>query len=781
MNLIERRNTEMVSYLSKYEVAVCTECHHVLNKSPGISRHLMSVHLWSKTEAKAIDEQFIDKTIRSPNHPNCTWILPKPEDPAIPYLSLHEEGYGCHLCAFVCRTQASIVNHYSIRHRDEVHSSPLKQLYRRNVHVQSFTKGANNQCFEVNRGNDNDSNTKTSSILPFNDIATQIRKQLHLQMQQRTNTVKESLSIIQKSQDYREVSPWLHRTKWITHLQGYDYRQIAKLVELPKKEEQVLTVICDAFKRAMFEAKQIITEQKLSQFDLKQINSFDRDKSFSRPLNMDIQDSTFNFYISVWQKLLCYLIRTTRPADPENLPPLLYQLTNVQKNTLTELVGYAAVCLMVPRFDVAYTLAIANLDKTCVAISIRLLDHALHGNEYESVVVSFLAASGIDPNKGVFKDVGVSTRDFSALIKVAQLLVIRYSIYEVEQGKVDYVSTAMEEMRTRFMTYDGRTPMGWIHSIRAYGKKLSANRTVDGDISWSDDLQKISYKGFECSLSNFRKFISILSKKGKDQLADLFLVGEGKTLVDVAPAVRLFAIKDNPKEAAAGWSFLKHEGNEHLFNGSTWIMDRITSHPKLFERFLEQKTEVVWRTKAVNEYLKTASDFLQTLFLLVHITSGQPARVKEELGIRYCNTMSGEHRNVFVDNGVVEIVIRYHKGYSMEGSTRITHRFLSKEISEMFVLYLWLILPFKQYLEAMRSATPSAAPSPLIWSPCNTSGKSKKKWDTERICKALEKESMEILKSKLQILIYRHVAIAMANKHIRDRFFHPISPEEDKI
>jgi len=784
MQLMERSHhkSEMVCYLPKFEVAVCTECQHALNAPPGISRHLITAHLWSAAEAKAIDQQFVDKVIRSPSDPNCVWIIPKPEDLSIPHLSLHKDGFGCHLCTFVCRTKQSIINHYSVRHRDKVHSQPLKQLYKRNVSVQSYTKaGPHNRCFEVNRKSNKSDSNINSSALPFDAASAEIRKQLHLQMQQRSNTVRESLSIIQQSKDRREVSPWLERTKWIAHLEGYDARQIAKLVELPKKGERFLITVCDGFKRAILEAKQMVTSQTISQFDLKQINSFDRHKSFSRPLNMTIQDSTFNFYVSVWQKLLCYLIRTSHPDDRENPPPLLYQLTATQKTALTELVVMVNLYLKIPVLDVAYKSAVGNVNRTSVNISIRLLDHILHGSEYESVIVSFLAASGIDPDKGVFKDIGVCTRDLSAIIKIGQLLVIRQSVYEVERGRVDYPSTAIEEMRIQFMTYDGRTPMGWIHGLRAYGTKLLANRTVDGDISWSDDLETVCYKEFQCSMTNFRKFVTALSEKAQRQLAELFLVQEGESLGDVAPAVRLFAIKDNPKESKAQWNFLKHDGNEHLFDGSTWMIDRITGNANLFQQFFENKTEVVWRSATVNNYLKSASAFLETLFLYIHITSGQPARVTEELGIRYCNTMSGEHRNIFIDNGVVEIVLRYHKGYSMEGSTKITHRFLPKELSEIVVLYLWLILPFKQYLESNRSAALLMMPSPLVWSECKTSGKGKKKWDTQRMCEVLEKESTEFLKSKLQFHSYRHVAIGMARKHIRENFFTPTTPEEDKI
>jgi len=98
MELIERSHqrsgSDIVCYLPKYEVVVYTECYYVLNKSPSIARHLVSTHLWSKTEATAIDQQFNDKAIRSPNHPNCTWILPEPDDPSIPVLYA-----PCPICA----------------------------------------------------------------------------------------------------------------------------------------------------------------------------------------------------------------------------------------------------------------------------------------------------------------------------------------------------------------------------------------------------------------------------------------------------------------------------------------------------------------------------------------------------------------------------------------------------------------------------------------------------------------------------------------------------------
>ena len=195
MKLIEQRSNGVgiVCYLPEVEVIVCMECRYALNRSPGVVNHLKDAYSWSLAKAKAMDQQFIGKAVQSPCKPNCTWILPKPEDPNIPYLPLLGDGLSCHVCQFVCRTESTIKKHCYIykHHRDEINPKKLKELYRKKVQIQWFTKGgAHNLCFEVNR----QINAKPP-LAPCMDTATQIRQKLHLRIQQQTNAVKESLAI----------------------------------------------------------------------------------------------------------------------------------------------------------------------------------------------------------------------------------------------------------------------------------------------------------------------------------------------------------------------------------------------------------------------------------------------------------------------------------------------------------------------------------------------------------------------------------------------------------
>jgi hypothetical protein len=53
---------------------------------------------------------------------------------------------------------------------------------------------------------------------------------------------------------------------------------------------------------------------------------------------------------------------------------------------------------------------------------------------------------------------------------------------------------------------------------------------------------------------------------------------------------------------------------------------------------------------------------------------------------------------VFIEDGLVAIVTSYHKGYTCTRTTKIIHRYLLREISELVIYYLWLVLPFVQKL-----------------------------------------------------------------------------------
>ena len=138
--------------------------------------------------------------------------------------------------------------------------------------------------------------------------------------------------------------------------------------------------------------------------------------------------------------------------------------------------------------------------------------------------------------------------------------------------------------------------------------------------------------------------------------------------------------------------------------------------------------------------------------------------------------MHGLRRNIFIENGLVSFVTSYHKGYSIQGSTKIIHRYLPKEVSELVVYYLWLVLPFVQQLRILVLDDEMAAtqPSPFLWA--LSSEKEKKKgeqspWPSSRLSNAISSEFKASLNTKANIQIWRHAAIAISRRHLRQAKF----------
>ncbi|KAK7178083.1 hypothetical protein PSPO01_15863 [Paraphaeosphaeria sporulosa] len=153
--------------------------------------------------------------------------------------------------------------------------------------------------------------------------------------------------------------------------------------------------------------------------------------------------------------------------------------------------------------------------------------------------------------------------------------------------------------------------------------------------------------------------------------------------------------------------------------------------------------------------------FREKLIVLMHMTGGQPARGPEIMSIRHSNTVKGGHRNVFIEDGKVVFVTRYHKGYQVSGDVKIIHRYLPREVGELAVYYLWLVLPFQQRMEAL--VWEKEAMSSHMW-PADPNGR---KWTTDRMREALKRETSVGLGQPLTIPAYREIAIGISRRFLR--------------
>lgn len=78
----------------------------------------------------------------------------------------------------------------------------------------------------------------------------------------------------------------------------------------------------------------------------------------------------------------------------------------------------------------------------------------------------------------------------------------------------------------------------------------------------------------------------------------------------------------------------------------------------------------------IDLFMRRVVAFRRKLSIIIYICGGQPAYTLELLSIRYKNTDSGGHRNVFIEDGMVTIVISYYKGFYASNDMKIIHRYL---------------------------------------------------------------------------------------------------------
>jgi len=71
-----------------------------------------------------------------------------------------------------------------------------------------------------------------------------------------------------------------------------------------------------------------------------------------------------------------------------------------------------------------------------------------------------------------------------------------------------------------------------------------------------------------------------------------------------------------------------------------------------------------------------------------HHRGGEPARGTEILSRRHRDTAAGSHRNVYIEDGQVVFVTKYHRGVQITGDMKIIHGSLPREVGELVVWYL---------------------------------------------------------------------------------------------
>jgi hypothetical protein len=447
----------------------------------------------------------------------------------------------------------------------------------------------------------------------------------------------------------------------------------------------------------------------------------------------------------------------------------------------------------------------------CLDLCIALLDQKLHGKLTESILVGFLAALGINRECNGFEDPVSYTPKLSALVKIAQLLIAQHAVIESKAGHTQFPNEFIAEMQDRFMVYGSESPMNWILNLRAYGAKLRDNTTCLGFVEWSDDGQKLCYKSLELTMNGLRWFLRDQVHEAQRTLHGLLLIPkiDQDRHVEHLPQIHLNSLKDDPTVHHANYSFLQDRRNEQILGGyQRYILRCIKTDAILRRQFFTNFVELTWDMRRVRSYVQLVQAFLRQLLLLVHVTGGQPARGTELLTLRWRNSDRCEMRNVFIEHGLVSFVTSYHKNYSTSSITKLVHRYLPPEVSELLVYYLWLVVPFVEQLQVLTQLQGLSAVGSFLW-PASLNVKASTKprketqtrkqtddscegteqidalgveepWKSARLGAVIKEEFKRGLQTTASTPLWRHASIAISRRHLPEgsKFKRDYGPEE---
>ena len=120
-----------------------------------------------------------------------------------------------------------------------------------------------------------------------------------------------------------------------------------------------------------------------------------------------------------------------------------------------------------------------------------------------------------------------------------------------------------------------------------------------------------------------------------------------------------------------------------------------------------------------------------------------------------------QDRNLFIMDGQVMTVVRYHKSQSQWDKPKVVPRFLPPQLGQVMVMYLAYLQPFQEYLTVQ---VLGGSFSDYVWA--DEQGP----WGTDRLTRALRRETGKRLGVELHTLDYRHTAIGIGRKVVGELF-----------
>jgi hypothetical protein len=390
------------------------------------------------------------------------------------------------------------------------------------------------------------------------------------------------------------------------------------------------------------------------------------------------------------------------------------------------------------------------------------------GQPRSSLLVYFSGVLGLSDDGLTYRRAKHFTTRLSGLIYVLRLLFLehalpyrKYTHLGIDRRPRHKHLERLNAIRHRFMLYGCLTPLGEFQSLRDFGRIMARTDPPSFLLRWSDDGNTLYYDDTSITMDKFRTFSEHLVQLGERQCSGM--------MYDWLPKVDFGQVKDEWGNTRKGFSFIHHAGNK-LADAYLQLSARACTTE---DGGLIRNGE--WNHAAISQYLRRKEAFLETLMAILHTTGGQAPRSTELFSLEYQNGSSTE-RGVYVYNGRMAYVTRYHKARRSTNKEFNVVRFLPPQPGLLLFYYLVYIFPFTKML--LRESGGANRPEPRSSLLFHSDQAPDKPWLASRLTAVLRKASAEVLDKPVGVRLYRQLSIGITEKHVKE-VFRPFNRHDD--
>jgi len=767
-------------HLERYMVLVCSEHATGIRN---LNTHLRDHHATSAKERKAIVEKYSCFQVKRPEEAN----LPRPM--GLPFKVLGEplNGFRCAKedCEKITISVEALRMHCKKEHGLRW-TGDTSRLYTK-VKVQTFFRtGGLQQYFVVNALEDADG----SEALLSGDKKAEVDALLG-EWKKTEKKQEREMQVMDAEAAKTDRTGWFNRTGWLEHLAKRNRIHLAHAIRLPKDNEpklkQAARIVELLVERSVAglstlgrETRRWLRSAKLEEIDQRPLARLQNPESQAR-------------YAGYMVMFVCYFLRiianeearaaggddtssgdsdasssdtnddessseTSNSSDDSSrsgrrkqrrrepdlfkdareLFPWQGRQKELAKELWIELDG---------RDELAQV-------QSLVLVLASFIFRGTGDDPFSSGLVHFLAVLGIDAEMDRLR----TAKNYSYMlagvvycIRVVAIEALLPSSMRDEQGDVE--RKEFLQIRKEFLADGSYSPMSEMLSLLAYGKFVALNAGNSGNAYWSRDKKIFYLNGRPIVISQFQQMARDMVMEAEDTLWQelLWVADRAERFI-----VKLDKIVDDVTFTRRGMSFVTGEENG-LDGGLEWMLNRVM---QTAEGQKLRSSDGTWNVRQVKRYLRRIEHFLGLQLAGIQITSGQPGRGTEVTTMRHRNGVL-QDRNMFVADGQVMTVVRYHKSQSQWDKPKVVPRFLPWKLGQIMAVYLAYLQPFQEYLTVQ---VLGGSFSDYVWA--DEYGP----WGTDRLTRILKRETSKRLGVALTTLDYRHTAVGIGRVVVGEAF-----------